>query len=202
MLFSDAGFVSPEKSSELEREMFSCGNDALMIYSRDRPTVSLGRFSDKSECVNMKYAGYAGIDIVRRMSGGSPIYCDRDQITFSLTVGRKSFPSINGLYETSCNCLISTLSLLGIDAEYKPANDVLVNGMKISGSAQYRDRDRCLVHGSLILKLDERTMDAVLVPLKDRRYGRLTSVEESLGRVPGRQEIADAFRNGFLPILG
>ena len=90
-----------------------------------------------------------------------------------------------------------TLAHLGIKAEYKPRNDVLVNGMKISGCAQYRDRERILHHGTLILRLDSGKMDGVLKKVKERKYPRLTSVEESLGYIPDRKRIIEAFEEGF-----
>ncbi len=92
---------------------------------------------------------------------------------------------------------MKTLAHLGIDATYKPVNDVLVDGMKISGCAQYRDRDKLLHHGTLILRLDSERMDKVLRPVKERKYPGLTSVEGSLGYVPEREEILRAFEKGF-----
>ena len=110
---------------------------------------------------------------------------------------RTAFRDKEESYRTICGYLVDTLGILGIDAEYKPMNDVLVNGKKISGCAQYRDRDTLLHHGTLILKLDSDMMDGVLRPVKDRKYPGLTSVEEALGYVPERKEILKAFGEGF-----
>lgn len=198
MIFQDLGEISPEESIRIENSLFEdrSGNH-LTIYSRNRPTVSLGRFNDPDASIDMKYARDHNIAVVRRISGGSAIYCDPHQLTYSLIVERDSFSSKEESYEVVCNCLIDTLAHIGITAEFKPRNDVLVNGMKISGCAQYRNRDSILHHGSLILKLDSETMDSVLKPVKDRKYGRLTSVEEVLGTVPSREALDDAFRKGF-----
>ena len=197
MFLTDQGFISPEEGLELERDLFSEGKRSLTIYSRDRPTVSLGRFNPIDEYVDETFAERNGISVVRRMSGGSAIYSDRDQLVFTYVTGRSSFRNKKDSYRTICGCLVDTLSILGIEAEYKPVNDVLVNGRKISGCAQYRDRDTLLHHGTLILRLNPEMMDGVLRPVKDRKYPGLTSVEDALGYVPERKEILKAFGEGF-----
>ncbi len=137
------------------------------------------------------------IVVVVRYTAATAIYTDSDQIVFTVITGRSSFDSKIDSYRVICSCLVRTLSHLGIEAEYKPKNDVLVNGMKISGCAQYRDRETLLHHGTLILKLDSGMMDKSLKKVKERTYPRLTSVEEILGYVPERKRITEAFSEGF-----
>ena len=197
MFLTDQGFVSPEEGLELENRLLSERKGSLTIYSRDRPVVSLGRFNPVGEYVDLNFAERNGITVIRRMSGGSAIYSDRDQLVFTFVTERTAFRDKEESYRTICGYLVDTLGSLGIDAEYKPMNDVLVNGKKISGCAQYRDRDTLLHHGTLILRLNSDMMDGVLRPVKDRKYPGLTSAEEALGYVPGRKEILKAFREGF-----
>ena len=197
MIVNDLGIVTPEEGLRLERGLFLEGKDTAIIYTRDRPTVSLGRFNVLDECVDTHYAEGNGITVVRRISGGSAIYSDQRQLVFSVVCNRSRFDSKTDSYETICGCLIRTLAHLGIKAEFKPRNDVLVNGRKISGCAQYRDRDTLLHHGTLILGLDRNVVDSVLRPIKERKYPGLTSVEEILGYTPERKEIEEAFREGF-----
>ncbi len=197
MFFTDYGTISPDEGLELEERLFRERKDCAMIYSRDRPTVSLGRFNVLDDCADTSFLRENDIAVVRRMSGGSAIYTDSDQIVFTVITGRSSFDSKIDSYRVICSCLVRTLAHLGIEAEYKPKNDVLVNGMKISGCAQYRDRETILHHGTLILKLDSGTMDESLKRVKKRTYPRLTSVEEILGYVPERKRIAEAFSEGF-----
>ena len=197
MFFKDFGFISPEEGSELEKRLLSERKKTLAIYSRDRPTVSLGRFNNAEEYVNMDFAKRNDVTIIRRMSGGSAIYSDSNQLVFTLVTDRSSFRDKEESYREVCGCLVDTLGILGIEAGYKPMNDVLVNGRKISGCAQYRDRDTLLHHGTLILRLDSGTMDDVLIRVKDRKYPRLTSLEECLGYIPDRKTVVEAFEKGF-----
>ena len=197
MFFKDHGIVSPDEGLMLEERLFREREPCLILYTRDRPTVSLGRFNSVDEYVDTSFTEKNGIAVVRRMSGGSAIYSDSDQLVFTVVTDRSSFADKMDSYRVICNCLVDTLAHIGIKAEYKPRNDVLVDGMKISGCAQYRDRETLLHHGTLILRLNEGMMDCSLRRVKERKYPRLTSVEESLGYVPERKKIAEAFEKGF-----
>ena len=197
MIVTDHGMISPQEALQLEEGLFSRKKYGLIIYTRDRPTVSLGRFNRTEECVDIGFSEKNDITIVRRKSGGSAIYSDQKQLVFSVVVPRSEFDSKLDSYETVCNCLVRTLAHLNIKAEFKPRNDVLVDGKKISGCAQYRNRDTLLHHGTLILSLDWRMMDGVLRPVKERKYPGLTSIEEILGKVPERKKIIEAFEKGF-----
>ena len=197
MFFKDHGIVSPDEGLMLEERIFREREPCLILYTRDRPTVSLGRFNAVDEYVDTSFTEKNDIAVVRRMIGGSAIYSDRDQLVFTVITERSSFADKMDSYRIICNCLVETLAHLGIKAEYKPRNDVLVDGMKISGCAQYRDRETLLHHGTLILKLNKDMMDGSLRMVKERKYPRLTSVEESLGYVPERKKIAEAFEKGF-----
>ena len=197
MIVTDYGTISPQDALELEERLFSQRKYGVAVYTRDRPTVSLGRFNRIDECIDRKFADDNGIAVVRRRSGGSAIYSDRGQMVFSVVAPRSEFGSKSNSYETLCNCLVRTLAHLGIDAEFKPRNDVLVNGRKISGCAQYRDRETLLHHGTLIISLDRRMMDGVLRPVKERKYPGMASIEDALGEIPERKRIIEAFAKGF-----
>lgn len=201
MLFSDAGIVSPEEGMRLETENFRRSDDSLLIYTRDRPTVSLGRFNETERYVDTDYAEEHSVTMIRRASGGSAVFTDSGQVIYSFSAPRDAFADKTESYKAVCGAVIGTLAHLGVKAEFKPVNDVLADGRKISGCAQYRDRDRVLLHGTLILRLDQRTMDSVLRPVKERKYGGLTSVEEMTGKMPKREEIAKAFEEGFRDLI-
>ena len=197
MKFIDLGTVDPCIGACAEQALFESHKNALMIYSRNRPTISLGRFGDVEESIYIDNAKENNIVVIRRLSGGSAIFCDEGQLTYSVVLERDRFDSKKEAYKAICGCVVASLTLLGIRAVYKPMNDVLVDGKKISGSAQYRDQGRLMQHGSIILRLNQKTMDSVLRPLKERKYPGLTSVEEALGKIPRREDVISAFINGF-----
>lgn len=204
MLFSDLGCLEPEdsvKNDELLLRAHSSGDipDVVCIYTRTRPAVSLGRSSVAEKSVDLDYAERMGISIVRRASGGSAIFSDRAQITYVAIFRDGGYPR-EDVFKKVCDCIVGALEHMGIRGEYKPINDVLVNGRKISGSAQKRFRGSILQHGTLIVADDRETMESVLIPLKKR--SATTSLEEILGSIPWREDIVEALKAGFSSFNG
>ena len=196
--FIDLGTVSAEYSVAAERIIFeTCTEDTLIVYSRDSDTISAGRFQNIESCVT-EQAFKDNVKIVRRMSGGSCIFSSNRQITYSVILLREI--DRGSSFKTICNGLVSALRELGIEGRYKEPNDVLVNGMKISGSAQYRKAGRMIQHGTVILENDQNSIDRYLVK-KDISV-RTTSVKDVIGRVPERNELVNALIKGFSGILG
>jgi lipoate-protein ligase A len=94
--------------------------------------------------------------------------------------------------------VIKALEYLGVKAEFKPVNDILVSGRKISGSAQTRKWDVVLQHGTLMVDTDFEAMFAVLRPgKKGRRRDSLTSLAMELNEVPPMEKVKQALVDGF-----
>jgi lipoate-protein ligase A len=102
------------------------------------------------------------------------------------------------------------LGFLGLRAEFRPVNDVLVGGRKISGSAQTRRWGSVLQHGTILISPDVRLMFRVLrvsrEKLSDKAissvFERVTTIERELGRRPGFEEVRGAMIKGFESALG
>ena len=81
-------------------------------------------------------------------------------------------------FRTVCQGIIAALHELGVEAEFKPVNDVLVRGRKISGSAQVRRNGVVVQHGTLMVRTDYQRMFAVLRGKRPREG--LTSLAEEI----------------------
>jgi len=204
MRFIDLGTVTPEYSVRADRVLLSMySQDTLLMYSRDRPCISVGRFQRIEDTVNSEYVKRNDISVVRRVSGGSNIYSDEKQLTYSVIVSRNRLPaSRDGSFAVICGCVVNALKALGIDGEHKPVNDILVNGKKISGGAQARTADAVLQHGSIILDVDDSVVRSSLIDRKKRSYDGLTSVRECLGYLPSRDDFSKALMSGFSGTFG
>lgn len=156
--------------------------------------------------MDIEYCRERGIDTIRRMSGGGTIYTDPNCIEYSVVVGQK-YPEIpmdlEGSFRVICTGIITALKKLDIDAYYKPVNDVLVAGRKISGSAQRRRR-MLLQHGTLLLDADLEFMSKAL---KAGGKGaaklteKLTTIRREAKRVITMEEVSEALKMSFEEIL-
>ncbi|NLL94876.1 MAG: lipoate--protein ligase family protein [Thermoplasmatales archaeon] len=194
-----AGDVGPFRGACAETAVLESvaagGPDTLLVYSRDRPTVSIGAYADPDDCLRMDYVKNNDVTVLRRISGGSAIYTDPGQLTYCY-VRPRTGETIEEGYARVCGYVALGLSKLGIAAAHKPINDVVSGGMKVSGGAQYRDAAVTLQHGSVIITLDRPAVEGALKPLK-KPGAALSSLGEILGRVPGKREVADALASGF-----
>lgn len=198
--FTDLGTVPPEYGAAADAVVFDEVSEhrslpTLHVYSRDNPTISLGRFRDLDKDVRKDAVEHLGLSVVRRISGGSTILTGTSQIIYSFTV-KDIFLNKKDSYTKICGRVASALNHIGLDAEYKEPNDVLVEGMKISGGAQYRSKGYLIQHGTLIVE-PEPLIDAVLTPIKDRKYSRTTSISECLGHYIPRKDVVNALRTSF-----
>lgn len=203
--FTDLGIVSPEYGAAADAVVFDEVSEhrspaTLHIYSRNRTTISLGRFRDFDIDVNKDVLEDPDISVVRRISGGSTILTGTCQIIYSLTL-EDIFLNKKDSYSKICACVASALNSLGLDAAYKEPNDILVQGMKISGGAQYRAKGFLIQHGTVITE-PEPLIDTALIQIKDRKYSRTTSMSECLGYSILRGDVVNALRSAFETKLG
>jgi lipoate-protein ligase A len=200
----DSDLSAPQRSAACDEAMMLARQHRLVpntlhLYRRERPTVSLGYFENVEECLNMDAVKRHGVDLVRRVSGGSAIYTDPGQIIYAVIVDSEMVPeSPNETFALICGGIVKALDILGLKAEFKPVNDVLVNKRKISGSAQMRKGGVVLQHGTLMVDTDFETMFDVL---KMRKIGRskdtVTSLAKELNEVPSMEKVKSALIEGF-----
>lgn len=136
----------------------------IRLYGWRPSAVSIGCFQSMKEEVDYRNCVRYGVDVVRRRTGGGAVYHDEGgEITYSVICPEDLVPmDINAAYRDVCGRIVDALGLLGVKAGFAPVNDVLVDGKKISGSAQTRRADVFLQHGTLLYALDRKRMFRLL----------------------------------------
>jgi lipoate-protein ligase A len=162
----------------------------LRFYGWEPPAVTIGYFQGIGQEVDLDKCAQMGVDVVRRLTGGGAVFHEHE-LTYSFIAPEESFVARDILksYGQICGFIIGGLRKLGLEAEFKPVNDIIVNGKKISGNAQTRRGGMILQHGTIILSLDAKKMFSVLkVPdekIRDKMISaveeRVTSLERELG---------------------
>lgn len=178
--------------------------DTLRFYSWKPACITIGYFQSLEKEINLNKAKEQGIDVVRRYTGGGAVLHDKE-LTYSIVISEKKVSkNIEKSYEEICSFIILGLKKLGINAEFKPINDIIVGGKKISGSAQTRKFGFVLQHGTLLIDLDLDKMFSVLkIPdekIKDKLISnakeRVTSLK-NLGIEISAQEMEKILINSF-----
>ncbi|MGD9786575.1 MAG: DUF116 domain-containing protein [Sulfuricellaceae bacterium] len=137
---------------------------ALLRFHRSRPGVSLGRHQDPWREVRLDYCRDKGIPILRRSSGGGTLYLDENQLGFSLILPAIDAP-LATLLERFARAIGQGVAALGADADFAFPNDLERDGRKLAAVFAAEEDGSLLLHGTLLLRADVRTMlEALRVP--------------------------------------
>lgn len=176
------------------------------------PCALVGRHQDLSLEINLDYCAAHGIGTARRMTGGGAIYLDPAQLGWALVCDRSVFAGqdLGGITRSICEAAAAGLSLLGIDARYRPRNDIEVDGRKISGTGGFFDGSTLMFQGTVLIDLDPETITRVLnVPKAklakrdlDEAGQRVTTLKALLGTAPDPVAVKAALARGLSEGLG
>lgn len=125
--------------------------DILLFYI-NASSIIIGRHQNTLEEINYDYVQAHQIRVVRRLSGGGAVYHDLGNLNFSFIT--KNDPQNFQNFRKFTEPVIQVLKEMGVTAELTGRNDILVDGRKISGNAQYITSKRMVSHGTLLFNAD------------------------------------------------
>ncbi|HRN93680.1 MAG TPA: lipoate--protein ligase [Chitinophagales bacterium] len=133
--------------------------DYLLLYvNKDCAVVG------KNQCVykelNFNYWFNESAKVVRRVSGGGTVFHDSGNLNFAFISKFEEWKVNN--YKHFNEPIRQHLNLLQIPAQFNARNDMVANGKKISGNAQFTDRKNIISHGTLLVNSDLAKMSAAL----------------------------------------
>lgn len=138
----------------------------LRIWEWGSSAVVLGRFQSFRNEINEEAAKINNVQVVRRVSGGGAMFVEpENSITYSISIPKYLISGLNfqESYHLLDNWIIEALNIIGIEAIYKPINDIiLTSGQKIGGAAQARFSNSILHHVTMSYKMDTSKMVEIL----------------------------------------
>jgi lipoate-protein ligase A len=123
-------------------------SETYLLFYINEPSIIIGKNQNTLEEINHEYVRENNIHVVRRISGGGTVYHDHGNLNFSFIT--KYDPKHFNNYKEFTGPVINVLHKLGVNAELSGRNDILVDGKKISGNAQFTNKDRMFSHGTLL----------------------------------------------------
>jgi lipoate-protein ligase A len=145
--------------------------------------------------------------------GGGAVYLDGEQLFYQLIIQRDN-PLIpagwEAFYRRFLQAPIAAYRALGIPAQYRPVNDIVANGRKVSGNGAAEIGDYLVLVGNLIVDFDYESMARVLkVPdekFRDKLYqtlrDNLSTIQREVGVAPPREQLWDLLAGEFTKVLG
>jgi lipoyltransferase/lipoate-protein ligase len=191
--------------------------NTLRLYRWKPSAVSIGRFQNIENEVQLGNCRKQGVDVVRRITGGGTVYHDcEDEITYSVIASKHDLGTsdIAATYAILYDGLAEALRTLGVAADFNEGNaktcpNLTVNGQKVSGSAQTHKVGVVLQHGTLLLDIDFEKMFSLLrvpwakscVEVISVAKDKMTSINRELGREVAVEEATQALVRGFARAL-
>ena len=206
----------------------------IRFYGWNPPTLSIGYFQKAEKEINFDKVKELGLGFVRRPTGGRGVLHD-EELTYSVIVSEE-YPNmpktVTEAYRVISEGLLEGFRSLGLEAYFaiprseeeknslkNPRSSVcfdapswyelVVEGRKIAGSAQTRQKGVILQHGSILLEIDEDKLFSVFnYPndrVKERMQRAFRSKAVAINAIAGRkisiEEAKESFYKGFASAL-
>jgi lipoyl(octanoyl) transferase len=241
--FIHTGHRSPAENMALDEAILTAHSEGqapptVRFYGWNPATLSIGYFQ-KTQEVDFAQMEKEGIGFVRRPTGGRAVLHDKE-LTYSIIVS-EDYPGIprqvTEAYRVLSEGLLLGFRALGLDAEmvqlateaekekYASAGsaacfdspswyELVVEGRKVAGSAQVRQKNVVLQHGSILLDMDTDQLFRMLVFTNEKVAERMKQsflkkavTINDLLRAQGKPpvtlaEVEAAFRSGIGKGLG
>lgn len=184
---------------------------STLRFLRFTPSALIGFHQSPEPELNLDYCRAHHIAVQRRITGGGAIYFDETQIGWELYLHQRDLGTrdMQTITRRICEAAARGISALGVDARFRPRNDIEVEGRKLSGTGGAFDGDALMYQGTLLVEFDVEKMLRVLrIPaekLSDKAIAsareRVVNLADLLGVAPPldtvKQRLAQAFADEF-----
>ncbi|TWI55973.1 lipoate--protein ligase family protein [Halalkalibacter nanhaiisediminis] len=233
--FIDSGACSPAYNMALDEALLDWHSKGLIpptirFYSWNPATLSIGYFQKVEKEVNLDKVREYGLGFVRRPTGGRGVLHDQE-LTYSVIVSEAhpEMPAtVTEAYRVISEGILEGFKDVGLDAHFSiPRTDeeksalknprsavcfdapswyeLVVEGRKVAGSAQTRQKGVILQHGSIILDIDEDKLFDLFKYSSDRLRERMqknfknkaVAINALRDQPLSMAEAKEAFRKGF-----
>jgi len=185
MLFVDnESNTKPYINLALEEYLLRYGpqDEDILLFYINEPSIIIGRHQNTLEEINHQYVEAHGIHVTRRLSGGGAVYHDLNNLNFSFITDNAKENVHN--FRKFTEPVIRALHQMGVPAELGGRNDILVDGRKISGNAQYVSTRRMVSHGTLLFNTDlSKVGEALTVKMSKIESKGIKSVRSRVANI-------------------
>ena len=217
----DTGVLSGAENMALDNTVLECHSQGVspntVRFLQFAPSVALvGYHQSVEQEIRVDYCNRNGVDINRRITGGGTVLFTPKCLGWEIYADKKT-PHVEDLgrdlgrlSRMVCSATVEGLRTLGLEAEFRPRNDIEVHGRKISGTGGTERLDSFMYQGTLLIDFNlELMLKSLRIPtekLKDKEIEsakeRVTWLGRELGRLPPLGEIKRAIVQGFEKTFG
>lgn len=233
--FINSGPCTPSFNMALDEALLDWHSNGeippiIRFYEWNPATLSIGYFQQAIRDINIEEVKRQQLGFVRRPTGGRAVLHDKE-LTYSIIV-TESYPNmpqtVTEAYRVLSEGLLLGFQNLGLDAyfsvpdtEEKRADlkqpksavcfdapswyELVVEGKKVAGSAQTRQKGVILQHGAILLDLDEEKLLSVFnfssETIREKMRKKLPEKAVAINRLSSTpftiDQCVEAFKEGF-----
>lgn len=234
-IFINSGASSPAFNMALDEALLQWHSEGLIppvirFYSWQPAALSIGYFQNVEKEIDMEAVHRLGLGFVRRPTGGRGVLHEHE-LTYSIIVS-EDYPdmpeTVTEAYRVLSEGLLEGFKNLGLDAYFsvpdteekradlkKPKSavcfdapswyEMVVEGKKVAGSAQTRQKGVILQHGAILIDLDAEKLLSVFKfsseAAKERMRSKIPEKAVSINSLREKpatpEECIRAFKTGF-----
>ncbi|MEH7178722.1 lipoate--protein ligase family protein [Neobacillus vireti] len=233
--FIDSGNCSPSFNMALDEALLDWHSEGkippvIRFYGWDPATLSIGYFQKVEKEIDLEAVKDLGLGFVRRPTGGRGVLHEHE-LTYSVIVSEEhpEMPkTVTEAYRVISEGILKGFHQLGLEAYFAvPRTDeersalknprsavcfdapswyeLVVEGRKVAGSAQTRQKGVILQHGSILLDIDEDKLfrlfkypnERVKERMKSAFKNKAVAINEISSRRITLDEAKEAFYKGF-----
>ena len=157
--------TNPHFNLACEEHFFLARKEEIFMIWQNAPSIIIGVNQNAMSQVNGEYVAENKINIVRRITGGGAVYHDLGNVNFTFIENDANGGTNFSKY---IERIIAFLQTLGIDAKFEGRNDIVINGLKISGNSGIVKNGRILHHGTLLFDTDLENVSKALFVSKEK----------------------------------
>ncbi|MBI5251879.1 MAG: DUF116 domain-containing protein [Desulfomonile tiedjei] len=215
--FVDTAQISAAENMALDKimleEVAGGSSPPTLRFLQFKPAAALvGYHQDVDLEIRQDYCATNGIDVNRRLTGGGSILFQESALGWEVfgIIGREPFiGSYESILHKICSVAASGISRLGVRANFRPRNDIEIDGKKISGTGGVSLSGGFMFQGTLLVENEvELFLKALRVPVEKLKKREIESLMERIcflsdlvQPVPSLGEIKRAISESFAEAL-
>ena len=166
MLCIISPYTNPYFNLAAEEYLLKSFQEDMFLLYRNRPSIVVGKHQNTLAEINLPFVQENEILVARRISGGGTVFHDLGNLNFAFFTSGKEGELVD--YKRATTPIVEALKKMGLEVRLGKRNELLLKGLKISGTASHVFKQRVLHHGTLLFSSEMGKLSAALKSDKER----------------------------------